>query len=93
MHNRFPPPTVHLIRVNPVRNMARFYEISLQHTLFGEVVLLRRWGRYGLRAVGMGRQVRVQTFAGGAAAAAVQDRLVQDWLVQAKQRRGHHRLP
>jgi predicted DNA-binding WGR domain protein len=82
-------PPVHLIRVDLSQNMARFYDISLQATLFGEVVLLRRWGRIGARAVGMvAGQVRVQTFAGGAAALAAQDRLVE-----AKQRRGYHRLP
>lgn len=36
-----------LTRVDPKRNMARFYELSLQPTLFGETSLVRRWGRIG----------------------------------------------
>lgn len=36
-----------LTRVDPKRNMARFYELSLQPTLFGETNLIRRWGRIG----------------------------------------------
>jgi predicted DNA-binding WGR domain protein len=27
------------------RNMARFYALSIEHDLFGAVVLCRRWGR------------------------------------------------
>lgn len=36
-----------LTRVDPKRNMARFYELHLQPTLFGETSLMRRWGRIG----------------------------------------------
>lgn len=38
---------VHLIHVDPDVNMARFYGIELQRTLFGEVSVLRSWGRIG----------------------------------------------
>ena len=38
---------VHLIHVDPDVNMARFYGIELQPTLFGEVSILRTWGRIG----------------------------------------------
>ena len=38
---------VHLIHVNPERNMARFYGIATQPTLFGEVSVFRNWGRIG----------------------------------------------
>ena len=34
-------------RVDPARNMARFYMLSLEPTLFGEVAVLRHWGRIG----------------------------------------------
>jgi predicted DNA-binding WGR domain protein len=36
-----------LRRSDPSRNMARFYELSLQRSLFGETLLVRRWGRIG----------------------------------------------
>jgi predicted DNA-binding WGR domain protein len=39
--------TIRLTRVNPDLNMARFYEISIQPTLFGEVAIVRNWGRIG----------------------------------------------
>jgi predicted DNA-binding WGR domain protein len=36
-----------LRRTDPARNMARFYALSLETSLFGEVILIRRWGRMG----------------------------------------------
>lgn len=41
------PGRVYLCRVDPERNMSRFYALSLQPTLFGEVALVREWGRIG----------------------------------------------
>ncbi|WP_071675660.1 WGR domain-containing protein [Nioella nitratireducens] len=38
---------VHLERINPDRNMARFYRIDVAPTLFGETSVLRSWGRIG----------------------------------------------
>ena len=38
---------MHLRRIDPDRNMARFYTISVQPNLFGEWSLLREWGRIG----------------------------------------------
>jgi predicted DNA-binding WGR domain protein len=38
---------VHLTRRDPARNMARYYALSLDRTLFGELVVTRRWGRIG----------------------------------------------
>jgi predicted DNA-binding WGR domain protein len=38
---------VHLHRVNAEANMARFYHIDIAPTLFGEVSVLRSWGRIG----------------------------------------------
>lgn len=40
-------PAVYLRRTDPTRNMARFYAVTLQPTLFGEVALVREWGRIG----------------------------------------------
>lgn len=41
------PVAVHLRRVDPVRNMCRFYTIGLQPDLFGGCTLVREWGRLG----------------------------------------------
>lgn len=37
----------HLHRIDPNANMARFYHVDLAPTLFGEVAVLRQWGRIG----------------------------------------------
>ncbi len=44
---------VHLIHVDPDINMARFYGIELQPTLFGEVTVFRTWGRIGTNGQAM----------------------------------------
>lgn len=36
-------------RIDGQRNMARFYCLSVEPTLFGEAVLVRAWGRIGTR--------------------------------------------
>ncbi|RUM13960.1 WGR domain-containing protein [Rhizobium fabae] len=36
-----------LYRIDPSRNMARFYRLSIQPTLFGGSSLVRNWGRIG----------------------------------------------
>jgi predicted DNA-binding WGR domain protein len=41
------PAPVHLQRIDPGRNMARFYSMAVERDLFGHVVLVRRWGRLG----------------------------------------------
>lgn len=43
-----------LVRIVPSENMARFYGIALQPTLFGEVAVVRCWGRIGTRGRVMG---------------------------------------
>lgn len=37
----------HLHRIDPNANMERFYRVDLAPTLFGEVAVLRQWGRIG----------------------------------------------
>ena len=37
-----------LRRCDPAKRMARFYALSLQRSLFGETMLIRRWGRIGV---------------------------------------------
>jgi predicted DNA-binding WGR domain protein len=39
----------HMRRIDPTRNMARFYEVSLEPSLFGTWAVVRRWGRIGCR--------------------------------------------
>jgi predicted DNA-binding WGR domain protein len=38
---------VTLRRIDPGKNMARFYSMEVERDLFGCVVLVRRWGRIG----------------------------------------------
>ncbi|WP_419906024.1 WGR domain-containing protein [Hoeflea sp.] len=40
---------VHLRRIDPARNMRRFYCLSVQPTLFGGASLIRDRGRIGTR--------------------------------------------
>jgi len=43
------PYEIHLERLDPAQNMARYYALAIQPTLFGEIQLTRRWGRIGSR--------------------------------------------
>jgi predicted DNA-binding WGR domain protein len=38
---------VYLTRVDASQNMARYYRMTVQPTLFGEWSLIREWGRIG----------------------------------------------
>jgi predicted DNA-binding WGR domain protein len=51
------PPPLHLHRIDPTRNMRRFYQLVIQPTLFGEASLIRNWGRIGTQG-----QFMMQTF-------------------------------
>lgn len=44
--------TVRLLRVDPTRNMARFYELDIQIGLFGDACVMRYWGRIGTNGQG-----------------------------------------
>ncbi|MQY46111.1 WGR domain-containing protein [Rhizobiales bacterium RZME27] len=44
MNTRF---DVCIYRINSAQRMARFYRIAIQPSLFGDFVLVRRWGRIG----------------------------------------------
>ena len=37
----------HLQRIDPARNMRRFYVLSVERDLLGDALLVRRWGRIG----------------------------------------------
>jgi predicted DNA-binding WGR domain protein len=41
--------TVHLSRIDPARNMCRFYWIDVQPDLFGGFAVVKEWGRIGAR--------------------------------------------
>ena len=38
---------IHLHRIDPARNLARFYRLSSTPSLFGDICLVREWGRIG----------------------------------------------
>jgi predicted DNA-binding WGR domain protein len=38
---------VHLRRIDPARNMHRFYRLDMQPDLFGGVLVVKEWGRIG----------------------------------------------
>ncbi|MCO5154001.1 MULTISPECIES: WGR domain-containing protein [unclassified Shinella] len=41
------PYQLYVERIDPSMNMARFYAMMIEPTLFGEICLTRRWGRIG----------------------------------------------
>lgn len=47
------PKPVHLRRIDPAKNMRRFYLLSIQPTLFGGASLVRNWGRIGTHGQAM----------------------------------------
>src|ERR1700735_4880470 len=72
-----------LERVDPARNIARYYVLSIEQTLFAEHTLIRRWGRIGC----LGRE-RLQFFRNEDAPRA-QVKL-EKWLTR-KRKRGYAR--
>ena len=38
---------IYLTKIAPAQNMARFYVLDVQPTLFGEWALVKEWGRVG----------------------------------------------
>ena len=77
--NRTDNTPIHLTHVDPDQNMARFYEMSVQPTLFGEATVFRNWGRIGTRGQSM-----MVTYPGANEAAAAVSKLERQ-----KQRRGY----
>lgn len=51
------PTDVQLRRIDPVRNMRRYYRMSVQRDLLGDVTLVREWGRIGARG-----QIKIDTY-------------------------------
>jgi predicted DNA-binding WGR domain protein len=56
---------VELRRIEPARNMYRFYRLDIQLDLFGGVRLLRQWGRIG----GRGGRIKIAHYENDALAA------------------------
>lgn len=81
MDNDAANTSVLMHRVDPVRNMARFYAMSIAPTLFGEVSLVRNWGRIGKRG-----QIRLETLG-----TAREARMAMANLHRIKGRRGYQR--
>ncbi|MFC5843765.1 MULTISPECIES: WGR domain-containing protein [Phyllobacteriaceae] len=61
---------VHLRRIDPSRNMRRFYTLAIQPTLFGGASVIRNWGRIGTSGRSM-----METFDRDADAASASSRL------------------
>ncbi len=70
---------VTLRRVDPSRNMHRFYRLDMQPDLFGGVLLVKEWGRIGAK----GRSVAEHYDNQALAAVALRRQ------VERKQRRGY----
>ncbi len=71
-----------LRRMEPERNVARFYALMIERDLFGRIVLVRHWGRVGSR----GRE-RVEPYANQDEAVTAMGKLAA-----AKRRRGYRDL-
>jgi predicted DNA-binding WGR domain protein len=70
---------IELKKTDETQNMHRFYRMSLQPDLFGNISLLREWGRIGSRG-----QIRVDTHQEKAEAIKAMAKLATE-----KQRRGY----
>jgi predicted DNA-binding WGR domain protein len=73
------PRAVTLRRIDPARNMARFYAMDVQRDLFGAILLMRQWGRIGTYG-----RVAMEAYTSIAAALAVLERQAER-----KRRRGY----
>ncbi|MGV2130665.1 WGR domain-containing protein [Agrobacterium vitis] len=77
------PDALYLMRINAHRHMARYYALTIEPNLFGELTLVRRWGRIGTS----GRQ-KSHTLSGTGEGASLMARFCQ-----AKIRRGYCIIP
>jgi len=71
-------PTM-LFRIEPAKNMKRFYSISVQPNLFGGVSVIRNWGR-----IGSSGQIQIHLLETKAQAISMRDRILKT-----KERRGY----
>lgn len=75
-------PSLLLKRIEPTRNMARFYLLSVEPSLLAGSVLIRSWGRIGTKG-----RTRIMLFEDRDGARCALDRLAA-----AKLRRGYCRV-
>jgi predicted DNA-binding WGR domain protein len=68
-----------LDRCDPTRNMARYYVLSIEPSLFGDATLIREWGRLGQPG-----QRRIELYESRSRAVEA----LETWL-QRKRRRGY----
>lgn len=68
-----------IYRIDPTRNMSRYYAVSIQPNLFGGHSLIRNWGR-----IGRGGQSRIDLFESSELAMIAGERILQS-----KQSRGY----
>jgi len=61
---------IHLHRIDSARNMARFYRMSSTPSLFGDICLVREWGR-----IGRPGRVRIDLYETGEEAIAAREAL------------------
>src|ERR1700733_5133554 len=73
--------SLHIVleRVDPARNVARYYVLSIEPTLFAKRTLIRRWGR-----IGSACRERLQFFGGEDAARA--QMALETWLARKRKR-------
>ena len=75
------PYQLYVERTDPARNVARFYAMSIEATLYGDTCLTRRWGR-----IGTGGQMKAHLFES-------EDEAVQLFLELLRQKRGRGYRP
>ena len=73
------PNPIYLERHDRPRNMARFYALTLETDLLGDILVIRRWGRIGAK----GRQITLPYHSEAAAVLAIGK------LEYAKRKRGY----
>ncbi len=71
--------TILIHRIDPTSNMARFYALSIEPSLFGGSSLVRNWGRIGTRG-----RYRIELFKTQDEAQVSRDRILK-----AKRQRGY----
>lgn len=79
VRSNFTGPNVVLDRIRPAQNERRFYALSVTTDLFGNILLLRNWGR-----IGTGGRIRFDLYSGTPEAMNALENLAH-----AKQRRGY----
>lgn len=70
---------IHLHRIDPARNLARYYRLSSAPSLFGDICVVREWGR-----IGRPGRIRIDLYEKIEEAA-----VAQHLLERAKRRRGY----